>query len=722
MIALKIDSDATLLYTTLSNASFTTEVEKKHEFSNIDLNTSILIPDQVGSPSRLTANGISYLSGDKPYLGINTNITVKTNQQHIATRMHKNWDDLTSQFKLTKETFSNSIKPKSLAQFDTPTKLTIQSTFVETVPGVSSGFEFKNPWLVEADGQTQANAYKSYSGTKQFDVFRNTNIDKNALNSQPTYLLKASGVTQSGIEFFELNRSASNAQLVPTGVSGEEIVSLTNTFASINRIYKAKNHSSLNTVVSLDHRRKIVTSTENVFRTYLSGLNELGRERLWVQSRPISSQTWANEFEIPLQNEMVNTFLSTGYKNSAIAYSKGSVWIVAEAIYEDFPNPSPIYYSLIAIRIDHFGEANQSLHPTIIATKSGSPFHSYAIDGFNETGSSDSKIAIAYMASSSYENLKLAVVFKNNNTNENTVQHTSSTFSLWTTVNLSDLDVAINGNFIGLSTNFNGGVLFAEAIHQVYGAFNWTSGATQLIYGNGFSNLGTGASITKWGNSSAFKLAYNASMVVNGSTHYGIAYKNIGSTATNTALNFNYGSGTVKKAVELSRTDVDMYSNSVGNIVFTYWVDTATNDYLEQKKVLYGGAYSVLVQTIPLSTINRSLAPASSNSLVLGTFASPNNGLFKLNEMQHPIVAKGKESETNYFEELVVIAEPNKMTEDVKLSFIAGLHIGKTQIRTYAIEDSLNAMALSDWFEWQGEPLHLDFHAYKKNPIAFNLI
>src|SRR5690606_38179125 len=122
--------------------------------------------------------------------------------------------------------------------------------------------------------------------------------------------------------------------------------------------------------------------------------------------------------------------------------------------------------------------------------------------------------------------------------------------------------------------------------------------------------------------------------------------------------------------VELSRTDVDLNSNSDGNIVFTYNVDGGTTDYIEQKKLMYGGAFSIGVQTITMPNLNRSMAFASSNSLVLGTYSTANLGLYKLNEMQTPSVPKSVEQNLPKSEPIAAIAAYELKKDQVQLSFI----------------------------------------------------
>ncbi len=467
--------------------------------------------------------------------------------------------------------------------------------------------------------------------------------------------------------------------------------------------------------MGLDHRRKVVSSTNDIYRVYLSGINEFGHERLWIQSRQIANATWTNEVEIPLLQQIASGDDYSAYKNPAVTYSQGSVWIVTEALF-DFMGQGNPSWDLLAIRIDQLGTASQNIEYKVIASKVNSPFISYAIDGF--VGAN--KIAVAYLETTAYQGLKLAIANKNTSTNGIDIQHTSSGFSLWTSVTLSNLDIAVNGNFMGITANANGSILFAEAIQQVYGAFYWNSGATQLIYGNGFSSLGTGASVTKWG-SSAFKIAYNASMVVSGVTHYGIAYKNAGTNATNTAVSFLYGSSNPKTDVELSRSDVDMNSNSDGNIIFTYNVDAGSSDYLEQKKLMYGGAYTIGVQTISIPNLNRSMAYASSNSLALGVYSTSNQGLYKLNDMQTPTIPKTGEIELPVAEPLAAIAAFDEKKNNIELSFIGKIKLNQKSIPLSVSKDSLNEMALTDWFEWNGNDIELAFHAQKNQSLAYKL-
>src|SRR5690606_35631159 len=178
-----------------------------------------------------------------------------------------------------------------------------------------------------------------------------------------------------------------------------------------------------------------------------------------------------------------------------------------------------------------------------------------------------------------------------------------------------------------------------------------------------------------------------------------------------------YGSTTLQTDVEIGRLGTTLYSD--GHLAFTIIANQSGNYNLKQYTYMYGGAYSVLVQTIPLQNPSRTMAPTSYGSNVLGLYKSENQGLYKVNELQPSTNPKQVSGSISKQVPLVAVWEPSELENEVMPSYIGSLAVGKKIIQSQSQSDSISTMAISDWFDWQGEVLSLNFYAPKGNPMHY---
>src|SRR5690606_16303448 len=59
--------------------------------------------------------------------------------------------------------------------------------------------------------------------------------------------------------------------------------------------------------------------------------------------------------------------------------------------------------------------------------------------------------------------------------------------------------------------------------------------------------------------------------------------------------------------------------------------------------------------------------------------------------------------------------------DQVQLSFIGMIKTNQKNIHVSVSKDSLNEMALTEWFDWNGEDIELGFHAEKNQSLVYKL-
>jgi len=352
--------------TTLNDSKIKVSYKVNHLFNNAPFSNTISTNNLIGT-IKVGASTVS--SGSQLYLNTKQEFDIETNSISIGSRKFRRWQLNSSDFTKKSTFFSDINILRYQAQFDYFKTLQINNTSVE---GSTPSFTFQNPWELEADGYTQLNEPKTYSGNQPFQVFVDTNPDNDKQESEPTYVLNKGAVTGSnGIEYFVLGETATGATFHQAQSPDETIVTFSGN-ATINRTYKAKNHSTVSNVVGLDNRRLVdsdgISSSE--IRVYESAYQ--GVSRIWVQFKSVGTQNWTNEFLLPLcESESMGSYSFTAARNPRIATTRGNLWVVYEAL-DSFDNQWRFVATLVHNVIS---EQRVYQHKELFTTSSSSSFN-----------------------------------------------------------------------------------------------------------------------------------------------------------------------------------------------------------------------------------------------------------------------------------------------------------------------------------------------------------
>ena len=672
-------------------------------------------------------------SGYKQLFLKNTSIVAKPKTQLIGIAdpnplMHKQWNQVSSDFDHKKQFAASLNTMFQTAEFSSFYTANLYSTSVE---GTLPSFTFQNPWELEADGYTQLNEPKTYSGDESFQVFTQTNSNKINQSTQPTYILNKGAVTGSnGIEYFVLGESATGATFHQAQSDDETIVKFSGN-ATINRTYKAKNHSNVTNVVGLDNRRLVAehTTEEVVYRAYESG------GKIWLQYRESQLTEWSNEFQVDIQlgEEAINIA-----RNPRLVYSQGNLWVISEAynssVWSDW------FYTVTVI--DNASTPQRQF----VSTALWLPGYQYytpleVADKFAVAGavnSPSSQLAFTWKPAGT-NTLSVAVLRFVNSINpalDEIVQiDRSGTYSPPAVTISTDLDIAFNGDRIGLAFVGNSSLYYREAKLPTTSSLQWDSGNTKTITGS-FATSNYTPSIIPWYHASpffkqAFRIVWTGMVFTSGNPQ-SVLWKTIGNGTNDNSYKYMYLWTTAYnyfEGVQASRVNVTGNPSSTGQFAFTvkhfdsYYNTTNIKSLRLNSESSSGnqGGFS-LKQTS--NVVNRSVSPTSSRANHLGVFKTSNQGLQKLNELDAPIIAKGAASEEkNFFSALSIQYKKSENDTEWEQFILESVHQGKEPIYLTEVQESESMVQLTEPFTWNESVVFAAYSSDKANlPIYFALI
>jgi len=693
-------------------------------------------------------------SGYKQLFLKNTSIVAKPKTQLIGIAdpnplMHKQWNQVSSDFDHKKQFAASLNTMFQTAEFSSFYTANLYSTSVE---GTLPSFTFQNPWELEADGYTQLNEPKTYSGDESFKVFAGTNQFKNDQATQPTYVLNKGAVTGSnGIEYFVLGETATGATFHQAQSDDETIVKFSGN-ATINRTYKAKNHSTVSNVVGLDNRRLVATdwATSGEFRAYES--TYFGVSRIWIQHKSIGTQEWGNEFLMELPQTDPLTYNYSAARNPQIATSLGGLWVVYEALNSD----NQWYYvaSLISNAAD---EINISyLHTEIFTDATESTFIPagtlLTISG-DDSGSNGSTLAVGWKrpGTSAFDIAVLKHIINvkigDDPNFHNIIHHihyTGSQYPILSTIQYG-LEIAINSGKVGIASVYNSygqnKVNFREAAYSDPvkssttnkitnpGTLNWISSPVSLT--GSYSTLPYAPSIIAWDD--AFRVAWSALNYTSGNPNV-VMMRNIGSEAVNTTTKIIdlqvYGHGyNYLEGIQITRVNTSYAPSSPRTFALTALHNFPTNPTSTAMTTIVvtneNNPSNVTLSRYLLHNVtNRSVAAYSTSPQVNGVYKTSNQSLYKLNEIITPnYSAKGVAGSNNnkFFSAAAVNYKKGK--QDYEQFYVQALNQGKESLPFVIETDSTDTLWLSDWFTWEKA---ISLQAYSSDqgnlPFSFALV
>lgn len=657
-------------------------------------------------------------------LPINSEHTVKPLHNQFNNRRQKNWDFANQKFYYEKD-FENTLTNKELSHkaVFTPTfDLTIS---VGNLEGAKPAFSFQDPWLLEPDEVTQLNTPKTYLIDTTFQVFNGTNILKDLQSTQPTYLFKEPATPQLlGVTFFLSEQTSTNLQFHQAQNPSDKIVTFTGN-ASITRTYKAHNHSNTSSVVGLDNRRLVAEHLleQLAYRVYES------TGKIWLQHRELNATNWSNEVQVLVQlgEESIDIL-----RNPRLVYAEGFLWVISEAydsgVWDTWfytatviDNPSPPQRQFISTAVWLPGYHYYT--PLSVAGQ-------FAAAGAVNTGSS--QVALTWKPTTSNVLTTSVLRFSNAINPENdTILQTDVTGTQPTTVTVSTgLDIAMNGNTVGIAFVSGSTLTYREAEMPNLTTLTWNSSAHRTLTSSYVAHAHT-PSIIPWraGTTEAFRVTFTGQVFTTGSP-YSVIWRTVGNGTSDNTYKYVFFYTRVFnqfEGVQAGRVNVTGNPSSTGQFAFsvkhldTWYNTTNLKSFRFTSESSSGSQTSFSLRQT--STTNRSVAATTSASTHLGVFKSANQGLQKLNEVQAPIVAKGKtESDESVFFSAQAIHYKTKAEQELfELFLIESIYVGNEAVTQAAYTQDSDYTYLTEPFEWNST-LFLSAYSSDEGRLPFNLV
>lgn len=525
-------------------------------------------------------------------------------------------------------------------------------------------------------------------------------IDEFEFRDETKYKLLTSSPPSNGISWQFWGWSDGNQNLIRT-------VAL-NTNKSLVANYKAKNHSAISTVVQADSRRQLAedTHSEYVFRAYHSKYGPFNR--IYLQYRPKNSNSWSNEFLLPLPLD------GDGYpymdaRNPHIASSRNAIWVVYE-VYEDIMNDWRWIATLIKDPVQSY--------------RSFSHYKMKKQDGYNVLASADvAQLAVAGDNGPSYNGHAITVGYLNSTRKKisltslhqagsnpmiQTQLPQSYTIPNSYVAQIEGFDVAVHYGKIGLVVTGNSSIIYKQAKFNYCCStptMTWTNiSSTVATSGYPFFNLIYAPSIINWG--SAFKIVFPATFYYQSEPYQVIAMKNIGSGAKNTSMEYlfnddiDYYIGNYFEHVQASKVNAN---SSNPKLAITVKQNRPNYGDLRLQTYYVHGNYNYYSIKTTTGISNRSVAEFSTTSKVHGVYSTPNQGLRKLNEIDPPTSQKvtgEDELAIKGFKGIAIHYSKNKNHQSRMI--ISEFLNGEQSVRPSLYEDSTGVTYLTDWFEADG--------------------